>query len=370
MALALRERDAPVVVLDAGDSAAGRPGSATSAAGGMLAAQYETPRVGSLGSFLAQARARHHQFAADVKRLSGADVGLRSEGMLVANLDPAQTAAARETVRWQQSAGLAAELLDGSRAASLQADLPAEAESWLWLPEEARLDAQSLSAALWLALERAGAVLRTGAPAQALESDGSRVRGVRLADGSSLEAETVVVALGAWSAQLDGLPAPLPVRPVRGQVLHIRSPRSSRQGPLVADHGGRYVIPRADGSVLLGSTMEETGFEAFPGDPATDRQALLESAGWLWPPCRDGEVLGHWAGLRPLSADGLPILGPDPILAGLHYAAGYGRSGILLAPLAGDIVADLILDGSAGQIPDWGPYRVDRFREATPYPES
>lgn len=370
VALALRKRGAPVVVVDAATSAAGLPGSATGAAGGMLAAQYETPEFGPLSALLSEARAHHATFAADVERLSGLCVDRHAGGMLVANRDAAETAAAEETARWQRSAGLAAEILDRVRAGSLQAGLPTGAESWLWLPDEGRLDAQSLPAALWRALIRAGAELRLGTGAVALDRAGGRVQGVRLADGSRLKAETVIVALGAWSAKLEGLPAALPVRPVRGQILHVRVPLNSRRGPVVADHSGRYVIPREDGSVLLGSTMEEADFEALPHDRSANQQTLLESAGWLWPVCREGEVVGHWAGLRPLSADGLPILGPDPAMGGLHYATGYGRSGILLAPLAGDIVADLVLQTRGHPVLDWSPYRVDRFKDRTTSPES
>ncbi|MEE9208373.1 MAG: FAD-dependent oxidoreductase [Gemmatimonadota bacterium] len=370
VALALRKRGAAVVVVDAATAASGLPGSATGAAGGMLTAQYETPDLGPLSTLLAEARARHPTFAAEVERLSGMCLDRRGGGMLVANCDAAQTAGAAETVRWQRSAGLAAEVVDASRAGLLQTGLPPEAESWLWLPDEARLDAQKLPVALWVALARSGAELRTGLAAVALDTDGDRVRGVRLADGSRLKADKVVVALGVWSAKLEGLPRTLPIRPVRGQMLHVRGSLAPRRGPLVADHAGRYVIPRADGSVLLGSTMEEAGFEVLPRDRTADQQLLLEEAGWLWPACQEGEVVGHWSGLRPLSPDGLPVLGPDPFLRGLHYAAGYGRSGILLAPLAGDMVADLVLETKSQPGPDWSPFRIDRFGDPTALPES
>ncbi len=129
---------------------------------------------------------------------------------------------------------------------------------------------------------------------------------------------------------------------------------------LVAGHAGRYLVPRDDGTVLAGSTMEEVGYDRTITDEAL--QLIVGEVSELVPELANRTPLERWAGLRPLSADSLPIIGPDPDLAGLYYATGYGRDGILVAPLAGEIVAELIVSGKS--LYDWRPFRPDRFDAA------
>jgi glycine oxidase len=185
---------------------------------------------------------------------------------------------------------------------------------------------------------------------------GARARGVRTATGDVLAADAVVLAAGAWSPTIAGVPRRLPVRPVRGQILRLR-PREIPGWPLVASHSARYLVPRENGTVLVGSTMEDVGYE----DQVTEegRFQLAQSAAELVPALADATVVERWSGLRPLSADGWPIVGPDPELAGLVYATGHGRNGILLGPLTACVVADLLLSGSSDV--EWQSLRPERF---------
>lgn len=367
VALALRRRDRPVVVLERV-----RPGAgATGASGGMLAPQYEVEETGPLLRLGMQARAAWPEFAERVKALAGRRVEVRRLGMLVAYRGADARERAEAAVSRQREMGLTARALPPDRAAALQPGL-AEAGAWLWLPEEGRVNARSLAAALGPALRASGADLRTGAEVTALLATGGAVRGVVLADGREVPGDRVVLACGAWSATLEGLPRPIPVRPVRGQMLRfapfdregVEAPRVRR---LVADPFGRYLVPLEDGSVLAGSTMEEAGYEARVTEKG--RRAIHEAAARLVPALGRIDPTESWAGLRPVSVDDLPVLGPDPELQGLYWATGYGRNGILLAPRVGELLARRMLDEpeadgkhpADGEAEALAPFRADRF---------
>jgi glycine oxidase len=174
--------------------------------------------------------------------------------------------------------------------------------------------------------------------------DGERVTGVTLAGGASLPAGTVVLAAGCWSRDLGGLAAELlpPVRPVKGQLLHLRGPaadplcRRNVRGLEV------YVVPRADGRVVVGATVEEQGFDARVTAGAV--HDLLRAALELLPDVAELELAETVAGLRPGSPDNAPLLGPAGV-DGLVVATGHYRNGILLAPVTADAVAELLVSG-------------------------
>jgi glycine oxidase len=352
VALELVERGVAVNVIDAE-----RPGgAATGASAGMLAPQYESAGRTPLFDLLLEARASFAGFAAWVDRLSGRRTRVRWDGMLVANETLEEHRAAEAAVAWQRQAGQEAELLDVAGATRLQPGLGTRAESFVWLPTEGQVDSQALARAIPDALAAADLRLITGRSVVAILSESGRVRGVRLGDGRVLTADAVVVAAGAWSASLDGLPRPLPIRPVRGHLLRFPAGAAPLQR-LVATHGGRYLVPRDDGSILAGSTMDDVGFDRSLAE--SGMAAVHRSAAGLLPALGGAEPVERWADLRPISADGLPLLGPDPELEGLHYATGYGRNGILLGPLAGRIVAELVVTGRSAA--EWRPFSAARL---------
>jgi glycine oxidase len=351
-AMELALRGAAVTLLESE-----QPGvRATGASGGMLAPQYEAGGPSAAFALGIHARDGYGEFVRRVERLAEWRVGYRRDGMLVANRTPAEEALARAALAWQHAAGAGGEILAPAEARQLHAGISAEVPSWQWLPDEAQVDAQRLAVGLGSAVQAAGASLRTGTPVTELVSRGGRALGVRTASGDVLEADFVVLAAGAWSATIAGVPRALPVRPVRGQILRLR-PREIPGWPLVATHDARYLVPRENGTVLVGSTMEDVGYE----DQVTEegRFQLAESAAALVPALAEATIVERWAGLRPLSADGWPIVGPDPELAGLVYATGHGRNGILLGPLTARIVADLVLAGRSEVA--WEPLRPERF---------
>ena len=190
--------------------------------------------------------------------------------------------------------------------------------------------------------------------ARALDTSGARPR-VILAGDEAVEGASVVVAGGAWVAQLGGLPRPLPVRPVRGQMLSLGASGLSH----VTYGGGGYLVPRTGGRTLVGATMEHVGYDN--STTAEARASLTAIAARLSPALGAAPLLSHWAGLRPVTPDALPILGHDSAAPGVLYACGHGRNGILLAPITGETIGAM----AVGESPsfDLTPFSVDRFAQ-------
>lgn len=192
--------------------------------------------------------------------------------------------------------------------------------------------------------------LREHSPVLQFVRDGARVTGVVTAEGEML-AEQVVVAAGAWSGEvLRNLGLALPVEPVKGQMILFKCAEDFLPSMVLA--GGRYAIPRRDGHILVGSTLEHAGFDKTPTDEAA--ASLRASAESLLPALRDAEVVGHWAGLRPGSPEGIPFIGEVPEHPGLWLNCGHYRNGLVLAPASCQLLTDLML----GQQPiiDPAPY--------------
>ena len=355
VALALRERGSQVTLVRAPDLV----GTATDASAGMVVPQYETAPSDPTFRLGVESHARYPGFLADVSARSGSDVSLEGGGMLVANQTPSEHEAASRAARAHRAEGLESEVLDAADARKLAPVVDPETRSFLWFPAAARLDCRRLATALWRAVDAAGVRLISG-KAVGLLSAAGRAHGVRLEDGQTVRDAGVVVAAGCWSGELADLPRRLPVRPIRGQMLRLESDRLPR-GPVLADHAGRYLIPRRGGAVA-GSTMDEAGFESEV--TAAGRASIRRAAGRLCPAAAHAAIVEEWAGLRPVSDDGMPIIGPDPDEERLFYATGYGRSGILLAPRLAEMVADLAL----GREPDagWKALSISRWGTGAP----
>jgi len=351
-AIELAERGSAVTLVEAE-----QPGvRATGASGGMLAPQYEA--AGPSPAFLLGVRARdgYAEFVRRIEELADWPVGYRRDGMLVANRTPAEDEQARRAMAWQAEVGQDGEVLTSSHALELHPGVSPRIPSWHWLPNEAQVDAQRLAVALGAAVKAAGVRLRLGQTVTGITARGGRATGVRTASGDVVSADFVILAAGAWSSTIAGVPRLLPVRPVRGQILRLK-PDTMPGWTLVATHTARYLVPRENGTVLVGSTMEDVGYDELVTEEA--RLQLAEHAAELVPALADATIVERWAGLRPLTTDGWPIVGPDPDLAGLLYATGHGRNGILLGPLTARIISDLVLENRSAI--DWQPLRPERF---------
>ena len=226
VALELRDRGRKVLVLEARrDRGAPPERVATGASAGMLAPQYEISDDEALIRLAVASRERHPAFVRHVEQLAGVELGLRMGGMLVAAFsDEARREMETDAAR-HRALGLSAEVIAPKDALRLQPGLSPEAAAWMWLPDEGRLDTQRLAAALPAALEAAGAEVRYGARVLRILERGGTVWGVELDGGDVLRAGRLVLAAGAWSGRVDGLPRALPVRPVRGQNAALRAQR-------------------------------------------------------------------------------------------------------------------------------------------------
>jgi glycine oxidase len=249
------------------------------------------------------------------------------------------------------------EWLEGDEARRLEPALSPEVRAGLFSVREHQVDSARLTRAAWLAAARAGVHFHTGEVVGITTARG-RVRGVTLVGGEELVADRVVVAAGCWSAQLTGLPRPLPVAPVRGQIVVLES-----CPPLLTRMVGTsrcYLVPRSDGRLVIGATMEAAGFESRTTGAGVHR--LLGAALAAVPELAEAEVVELRAGLRPGTPDELPILGSDPMLEGLYHATGHFRNGILLAPITALLLAEAITAAETS-IP-LAPFAPERFAAA------
>lgn len=330
------------------------PGAeASTAAAGMLAPQLEAQGLGPMLELSLRSRAMYPAWAAQLSGETGADVGYRACGALQVALTTAQAYELEATVAWQTAAGLRATLLSGDEARALEPTLSAGAVAAAHFPDDHQVDPRRLMPALAARARERGVQFRAGAVRGLVEA-GGRARGVDL-EGARLEADVVIVAAGAWSAQLPGAGiAPGHVEPARGQLLAL-APREGAPRHLLKSGVG-YVVPRGDGRVICGTTVERVGFDKRV--TAAGLQGVLGQALALCPSLADATVVESWAGLRPWTPDGLPLLGRGA-LDGLLLASGHYRNGVLLAPITARLVAQLVR-GERPQV-DLHPFRPDRF---------
>ncbi|HEY0839423.1 MAG TPA: glycine oxidase ThiO [Vulgatibacter sp.] len=315
------------------------PGAeASSAAGGILGPQMEGEHDDPLFRLALASRDSYEAFAGEVQELSGVDVGWRRCGLLrvsAAGEDPRPLA---DRLSWQREAGLRVERLSGDEARQLEPSLAPTIEGALHFPDEAVVEPRKLAEALPRAAQAAGATYRR-ARVRRVIGDGGRVTGVETED-ETIATDVVVVAAGAWTSKVDGCGLPADsVRPVRGQMAALKGgPALSR---IVFTSRG-YLVPRPDGTVVTGSTMEECGFEKRV--TAGGLSHILGNATVTIPSLAYAEVTATWSGLRPCPRDGLPLIGAGP-LPGLFLASGHHRNGILLTPETARLLAEAVVAG-------------------------
>ena len=325
-------------------------GEAWKASAGMLAPQLEAGEDTPLFELGLLARDLYPELAAELRDATGIDIGLRQDGIARLAFDEADADVVRDRVAWQRQQGHTSDWLDAEEVKSRWPWLR-DCHGALWAPEEGALDPRALVAACLADAVKHGAVVVTD-EVRSLESRGGKVTGV--VGREFYPAADVVVAAGAWSGLLGALPCPLPVAPIRGQMVELPSAGDAR-GTFYVKHA--YVLLGHE-RVIAGSTMEYAGF-----DPATTPDGIasvLEHAARICPPLRGREPLRTWAGLRPGSPDGAPIVGREPTVEGLWYATGHGRNGILLAAITGLIMRQL-LDGEPTVVEDLSVLEPARF---------
>ena len=325
----------------------------------MLAPQVEAPFADDFFELALLGRAEHRPMAERLMDEVGLDVEYRATGILRVARTEAEWADLQRQLRWQSARGLAAEWVEsddlGRREPLLGGVAGRLLAGGLWLADEGQVRSPRLVQGLALAAARHGARLLEGTWATGLCVEGERVRGVQTPNGT-LEADTVVLAAGVWSPDLArSVGLAVPVQPVKGQVISLRGPgRGPRQ---VIWSGECYLVPRADGEIVLGATEEEGNYDARPTLAGVNR--LTESALEVVPAAGAFVVDGVWAGLRPAAPDRYPIVGWAPGIERLFIATAHYRNGVLLGPLTGRRVADHILSGAP--LGEFARFGVERF---------
>ena len=354
----LADAGGAVTIVDRGKAGRG----ATWAAAGMLAPQVEAePGEEALLPLLLESRAMWAGFARELERRTGIPVGYRTEGTMVVALDRDDREAIEHRFGYLTGLGLSLKHLTGGEARRREPRLSPAVTGAIFSPFDHQVDNRAVAKALRAAAMDAGAALIEETEVAEILVRGARAVGVRLPD-RDVAADTVVLAAGAWSRNISGLPDAVrpPVRPVKGQMLAVRTTPGA---PLI-DHvvwsPRIYLVPRRDGRLLIGATVEETGFDTrMTAGGVFD---LLRHAREVLPGLDDLPLVETWAGLRPTSRDDAPILGPTE-LDGLVMATGHHRNGILLAPITARAIGDLILTGAWPET--LRPFELDRFAPGT-----
>lgn len=335
VALSTAERGADVIVIERAVPGA----EASSAAAGILGAQVELDGRAEDVELFIRARAGWATWASILRDGSGIDVGYRESGVLrVARSELEHDELARE-VAWHGSMGLEASLLDDRRARAIEPELAPDVVGAAYFPKDAQVDPPALLRALMVALSRNQRIsVRSGTTVERLLIEGGQCVGVLLHEGE-LRADATVLAAGSWSSLIAGVPIELPiVRPVRGQIV-LLDERPPHLRTIV--FGARaYVVPRGDGRVLCGSTMEHVGFrkEVTAGGVHSILSGALECV----PSLGAAQLAATWSNFRPYVSNRLALVGPSP-LPGLFLATGHHRNGILLSKVTADDVASAVL---------------------------
>ncbi len=353
----LAQAGCAVEIFERGEAGKG----ASWAAAGMLAAGVET-EPGELGlhALNRASQLSWPGFAAELEAVSGQSVDLRRDGTLMVALNRDDAAQLRHTYDFQREHGIELEWLSGAQTRAREGFLHPNIAAGVFCADDHQVENRKLVRALRAAFLAAGGILHEHTPVASLDIEGGAVKGVQLAD-RRVAADVVVLAAGAWSGEIAGLPqaARPPIRPIKGQMLALRMDPAAPLLRHVVWTPRVYLVPRDDGRLIVGATTEERGFDASL--TAGGVMVLLEGAWRAVPGIEELAIDEIWAGFRPGSRDDAPVLGPGEI-DGLVYATGHHRNGILLTPVTANAVADYILTGALAEV--IRPFSIARFAGA------
>jgi glycine oxidase len=347
-----------VTVYERGEAGRG----ASWAAAGMLAAAVETePGEEALLPLTLESQRLWPDFARELEAASGISVGYRGEGTIVVALTRDDLDQLRFTYAFQRGLGLDLEWLSAAAVGCLEPHLRSGLAGAVLSRRDHQVDNRNVARALAIAVRRAGAALHECCPVREIEIAGGRAAGVVIDRGRE-PADAVVLAAGAWSREIGGIPSAHlpPVRPIKGQMLALQmDPAAPLLRHVIWLPQGYYLVPRRDGRLLIGATFEERGFD--DGLTAGGLLALIESAWRAVPAIEELPIAETWVGFRPGSRDDAPMLGPSGIDR-LVIATGHHRNGILLTPLTAAAISAFVLSGRVPEILQ--SFAPDRFAVA------
>ena len=336
----------------------GRVGREASwAAAGMLSPLGEALEPGPFLEFGLKSLRLWTSFAPTLEEETGVELEFRRCGKLRLAFSEDEKDRLGNRLRWAHRRGVPARWLDGPEVRKAEPAVASDPRGGLLLEEDYRVDNRALGEALVRSARDSGVEVQEGREVTELRVQGGRAVGVGLADGSRLDAEAVVVAAGAWSGSLEGLPGSVPVHPARGQMVALQPSAIPSDRVLEWEEG--YLVPRDDGRVLAGATEERVGYQRAV--TAGGIRDVLASAVRLAPELAGAPVVELWSGLRPATPDGLPVLGAHPEVENVFLATGHFRNGILLTPVTGEAMGKLICETESSGIPEeFAPGRLAR----------
>ena len=327
------------------------------ASAGILSPAPENPGMVAMVPLGKASLALYPEFVGWVEEISGKSTGFRPKGTLEALFSHDTKAELSTIVALHHGLGLKAEPLRAEDARELEPALSEQVEAAVLRPEEGSVDNRELTAAILKAAERSGAEIFSGDGAKAIRRNGDRCTGLVL-QNEKVEAKWTIIAAGCFSATIEGIAQYVPVRPAKGQMTALRADDLKMERVLWSER--IYLVPRNDGRILAGATLEYAGFDKRT--TAGGIEKILSAAIDLAPGLANARIEETWAGLRPDSPDHLPILGPTDV-DGLLIATGHFRSGILLAPITASLVREWITEQRVSA--DWERFSPLRFPSAT-----
>jgi glycine oxidase len=324
-------------------------GESSWAGGGILSPLYPWRYADAVTELAQWSQARYAQLAEELYRASDVDPEWLPSGLLMLGIDDSER---QQAADWAKRFGYRLAVLDNSEARELQPGLGEISGHHLWMPEVAQMRNPRLLQAVRRDIERRGVTIREHVAVSGLLQSGGRVTGIRTQSGE-FTAGSVIIAGGAWSGVLASqFGFELAVEPVRGQMLLFKASPELLSHIILSEE--RYVIPRRDGHVLIGSTLEHTGFDKHTTEAA--REELIAHARRILPALAQCPIEKQWAGLRPGSAEGIPFISAVPGFEGLYVNAGHYRNGVVTGLASARLLADIAL--SRDPVLDAAPYRI------------
>jgi glycine oxidase len=331
-------------------------GEASWAAAGMIAAQADTHAASPFFDLCLRARDALATTLDPLRAESSIDPEYDHVGILYLAFSDAERRELEDRGRWQVAAGGTVEELSAAAARKIEPAISPEVVYALYLPLDRRIDNRRLTQAYAAAATRNGAIILEGVAAVSIAVANGRATGVATHGGAFHRADVIVNAAGAWAGRIDGLESDaVGITPVRGQILCFDG-RPGNLSSSVFSTGG-YVVPRRDGRILAGSTLDDAGYDKSVTLDGVEK--ISRAARVMVPGLAAMRLRETWAGLRPATKDFLPVLGASPSLPNVLYATGHYRSGILLSAITGEILADLAMDRAPSI--DLAPFAPARF---------
>lgn len=327
---------------------------ASFAAGGILAPQAEADSRDQFFELACRSRDLYPDFARALREETGVDVELDSTGTLYVAFKEGDLREIESRFEWQSKAGLAVERLGPDAVREIEPCVSECVRGALMFPRDVQVENRRLVNALVNSVAKHGVGIFADTSVESVNVERGRLRGLETSRGY-ISCQTVIVAAGAWSSTIEHARTPK-IEPIRGQMICFDAKPQLTSHVIYSPRG--YLVPRFDGRLLAGSTSEHAGFTKQV--TAGGLRQIIANAQEISPKILTLPVLDTWAGLRPRTPDGLPVLGPCGEIEGLFYATGHYRNGILLAPVTGELIAEAVVTGRVSPLlAAFSPNRFD-----------